>query len=274
MDNIHFYKMNGLGNDFVIFDQRVKKRKFSKNDIINISNRHKGIGCDQVITINMLENTNDELIEFYNSNGEEVYACGNGSRCVANLLMNEKKINKIQIHTKEKSLVCKKLENDFISIDMGKPKLGWKEIPLSEDIKDNKINYKAHEIILENPFFVNVGNPHIVFFVKNKNDYNIDQFGPLIENDNLFPEKINVSIAEIISQNKISIDVWERGAGKTMACGTAACATAVAAVINQNCHNNLEIILPGGSLNINYELSKNIIMSGKTELTFEGSFEL
>ena len=103
MDNIHFYKMNGLGNDFVIFDQRVKKRKFSKNDIINISNRHKGIGCDQVITINMLENTNDELIEFYNSNGEEVYACGNGSRCVANLLMNEKKIDKIQIHTKEKS---------------------------------------------------------------------------------------------------------------------------------------------------------------------------
>lgn len=274
MENMHFYKMNGLGNDFVIFDQRVKKREFSKNDIINISNRHKGIGCDQVITINKLEDSDIELIEFYNSSGEEIYACGNGSRCVASLLMNEKKVDKIKLRTKEKILICQKNKKNIISIDMGQPRLNWKEIPLKEDIVGESLQYKIAELTLINPFFTNVGNPHIIFFVKNKSDYDINQFGPLIENDDLFPEKVNVTIAEIISQNRITIDVWERGAGRTLACGTAACATAVAAIINQGCNNNLDIELPGGTLNIFYESNKNIIMSGKTELSFEGSFEL
>ena len=274
MKTKHFIKMHGLGNDFVIFDQRVDSQEFSKEDIINISDRNKGIGCDQVITINNMAGTKTELIEFYNSNGEEVYACGNGSRCVANLLMKEKNINEIKIHTKEKKLICSRVSDDIISIDMGKPQLDWKDIPLIEDPKNKKIQFKIDDIILENPKFINVGNPHIIFFVDKIDNFDIHKFGPLIENNKLFPEKINVSIAEIVSSSKILLNVWERGAGKTLACGTAACAASVVAIMFHKCDNELSVSLPGGDLNIFYEINKNIIMSGKTELSYEGNFEL
>ena len=281
METIYFYKMHGLGNDFVIFDQREgalashgkKKHTFSKKDILNICDRNKGVGCDQVIIINE-KSSQEVLIEFYNSNGEEIHACGNGSRCVANLLMKEKQLNEIQIKTKERKLSCKRVDGDIISIDMGKPKFDWTEIPLKENPIVDNIKYHVDGLTLEQPYFVNVGNPHVIFFVEDINQYEIGKFGPLIETDQLFPEKVNVSIAQIISPNIISINVWERGAGRTLACGTAACAVAVAAITYHNCNNELEIELPGGKLDISYKMNKNIAMSGKTELSFEGRFEL
>ena len=273
METLHFYKMHGLGNDFVIFDQRSKKRAFSKEDILNICDRNKGIGCDQLIIINR-NSENEELIEFYNSSGEEVYACGNGSRCIANLLMKEKQVNEIEIRTKERKLFCQRINGNIISIDMGKPKFDWKEIPLKEKPIIDNIKYEIDDLTLKEPYFVNVGNPHAIFFVEDIKLYGIDKFGPFIENDELFPEKVNVSIAKIVSQNSISINVWERGAGKTLACGTAACAVAAAAIKYKNFNNQIEIKLPGGKLDISYKVGSSIIMSGKTELSFEGHFEL
>ena len=273
METLHFYKMHGLGNDFVIFDQRSKKRAFSKEDILNICDRNKGIGCDQLIIINR-NSENEELIEFYNSSGEEVYACGNGSRCIANLLMKEKQINEIEIKTKERKLFCKRVDENIISIDMGEPKFDWKEIPLKENPITDSIKYEIDGLTLNQPYFVNIGNPHVIFFVEDITLYGIDKFGPLIENDELFPEKVNVSIAEIDSESSISINVWERGAGKTLACGTAACAVTATAVKYKNFNNQVEIKLPGGKLDILYKSESNIIMSGKTELSFEGHFEL
>ena len=266
--------MNGLGNDFVIFDQRSENTQFSKYELIKIADRNTGIGCDQVILIKSKSNHDGELIEFFNSNGQEVMACGNGSRCVANLLMMEKDINEIKINTKERPLNCTRVSENIISIDMGIPNFHWNKIPLKLNPDENQLSFTSGNKTLDHPFFINIGNPHIIFFVNNLDQYDILKFGPMIENHELFPEKINVNIANIISKNEISLNVWERGAGYTRACGTGACATAVAAIKNHNCQNELKISLPGGTLDINYELNKNIIMSGATEISFEGSFEL
>ena len=157
---------------------------------------------------------------------------------------------------------------------MGKPKFDWKEIPLKEDPSEKQIVFTVGGESLDSPFFVNVGNPHIVFFVNNIDKFDILKFGPEIENHDLFPEKINVSIANVVSKNEISLNVWERGAGYTLACGTGACATAVAAIKDLNLQNQLKVSLPGGTLDIHYKLDSNIIMSGETEISFEGSFEL
>jgi len=274
MTILKFTKMHGLGNDFVIFDQRSDGYSFTKDEVVKIADRNTGIGCDQIILIKALTDYDGELIEFYNSSGEEVMACGNGSRCVANLLMKEKNVNEITIKTKERSLNCQRVSDDIVSIDMGKPKFDWKEIPLKEDPSEKQIVFTLGSESLDNPFFVNVGNPHIVFFVNNIDKFDILKFGPEIENHDLFPEKINVSIANVVSKNEISLNVWERGAGYTLACGTGACATAVAAIKGLNLQNQLKVSLPGGTLDIHYKLDSNIIMSGETEISFEGSFEL
>ena len=181
--------------------------------------------------------------------------------------------NEIEIRTKERKLFCQRIDGNIISIDMGKPKFDWKEIPLKENPITDSIKYEIDGLTLNQPYFVNIGNPHVIFFVEDITLYGIDRFGPLIENDELFPEKVNVSIAEIDSESSISINVWERGAGKTLACGTAACAVAAAAVKYKNFNNQVEIKLPGGKLEISYKPDSNIIMSGKTELSFEGHFE-
>ena len=274
METVLFTKMHGLGNDFVIIDQRLHKYDLNTKNIKAIANRNTGIGCDQLITINNHESQERPLIEFFNSNGEEVFACGNGSRCVANILMTERHIEQIEIFTKEKKLSCKRISKDLISIDMGKPFFEWEKIPLSKQINNHEINFKIDNMKLEFPSFVNVGNPHVVFFVENINDYLIDKFGPLIETNELFPEKINVSIAQINKKNHIALNVWERGAGKTLACGTAACATGIIAIENKRCENNIKVTLPGGDLNISYSPEENVIMSGLTEISFQGEFNI
>ena len=274
MTNFNFIKMNGLGNDFVIIDQRDKPFQLSENQIKTICDRKQGIGCDQLIYIRNSDQNELYLMKFFNSSGEEISACGNGTRCVANYLMTEKDSNEIKINTIEKIVSCKKLEDNIISVEMGKPKFHWEEIPLSHDVKQDIPTFKLGEKLITNPFFLNIGNPHAIFFVNDINDYNIDKFGPLIECNELFPEKINVSFAKIINDNKILLNVWERGAGKTEACGTAACATVVAAVESGLSENKVLVTLPGGNLDIHYNEEKNIIMTGPTQLDYEGEFKI
>ena len=271
MKKFDFTKMHGLGNDFVIIDERDMKVNLSRTEIISVANRHTGIGCDQLITIGINSESNI-LIRFFNSDGEEVSACGNGSRCVARMLMEENNASQINIYTKAGLLSCKKISNNIISINLGVPKLNWQEIPLDKKYDASLIHFKLNDVSISNPYFVNVGNPHAIFFVDNLNNFNIEDFGPLIENDKMFPEKCNVTIAQIISPSHIKINVWERGAGKTLACGTAACATTVAAYLKKLTTNKIVVSLPGGDLDIEY--NSDIVMSGATEVSFKSSFKI
>ena len=257
------FKMDGLGNDFVIIDQRNDQFELTNDQIKKICNRNF-IGCDQLIFIKKNEKI-DANMEFYNSDGSVSGACGNGTRCVAYLLSKEMNKNKIIIGTESGNLESKILEEKLVETKIGPAKTNWDEIPLVK--KSDTINLRYKIVDNNNKEYfggtaVNVGNPHIVFFVNNIEDFNLEKIGPEIENDKLFPEKCNVTLAKIINENHIKIKVWERGAGLTKACGTAACATTYAAKINGKIKNKTEVEFELGKLSIFIDESKNISMTG------------
>ena len=263
MINLEAYKMDGLGNDFIIFDRRKKSISLTKDQIMKISDRNN-IGCDQVIFIEK-DNTNDAFLKFYNSDGGEISACGNGSRCVAYLLMKESNKKEISIKTKAGILYSNLASKNLVRINMGQPNFQWDKIPLSEkmDYKNLniKINYKDKKELIGG-FSLSVGNPHIIFFVEHLNNYNLDELGPTIESHNYFPEKCNVTLATIISRKHIKIKVWERGAGLTKACGTAACAAAVSSAVLKLTEKKVDIEFQKGLLNIEWQKDNNIYMTG------------
>ena len=257
------FKMDGLGNDFVIIDQREKNISLSNDQIIKICDRDF-IGCDQLIFIKK-DNNSDAELEFYNSDGSKSDACGNGTRCVAHLLSKENSKKEINLTVASKILKSNIFENNLVETSIGSPKMNWNEIPLSKN-SDTK-NLKIKLIDSENKEFiggiaVNVGNPHIIFFVENIDKFNLEKIGPEIENHELFPEKCNVTLAKKISPNLIKIKVWERGAGLTKACGTAACATAVAANLENLANSKTEIEFSMGKLLISIDEKNNINMMG------------
>ena len=257
------FKMDGLGNDFVIIDQRKQRVSLSNDQIIKICDR-KFIGCDQLIYIKKDSNSDAEL-EFYNSDGSKSNACGNGTRCVAHLLSKENNKKEINLTVSSKILKSKIFENNLVETSIGSPKIKWDEIPLSKNSDTKNLNIKL--IDNENNEFiggiaVNVGNPHIIFFIENIDKFNLEKIGPEIENHELFPEKCNVTLAKKISQNLIKVKVWERGAGLTKACGTAACATAVAANLENLSNSKTEIEFSTGKLLISINDKNNISMLG------------
>ena len=257
------YKMDGLGNDFVIIDQRNKTIELSKKEIIKICDRNF-IGCDQLIVIK--ENKNlDASLEFFNSDGSISGACGNGTRCVAYLLSKENNKKEINVWTSSTTLKSTILNNNLVETQIGVPKIKWDEIPISENKNTKNLGIK---ILDENKnehvggTAINVGNPHVVFFVENINNFNIKEIGPEIENNRLFPEKCNVTLAKVINKNLIKVKVWERGAGLTKACGTAACAAAVAGNINGFTKEKIDIEFELGKLSIFIDTKNNIHMKG------------
>ena len=264
MNNLKAYKMDGLGNDFVIFDIRKKSISLSKEQIIKISDRNN-IGCDQVIFINKDKNS-DAFLKFYNSDGGEIDACGNGSRCVAYFLMKENKSKNISLRTKVGVLYAKLNNENLVSINMGKPIFEWDKIPLIKKMNNKnlgiKINDKnGNEVV--GGFSLSIGNPHVIFFVENINQFNLEEIGPNIENHSYFPQKCNVTLANIINAKNIKVKVWERGAGITKACGTAACAAAISGTLlklNDRCVN---IEFEKGLINIDWKKDNNIYMTGK-----------
>ena len=256
-------KMDGLGNDFVIIDQRQKKIALSKDQIIKICDRDF-IGCDQLIYIKNSHNADAEL-EFYNSDGSGSDACGNGTRCVAYLLSKEKNIKNISLQVGSKQLNSKLLDDGQVETIIGVPKTDWKEIPLSENldtknlglsIKDNNNKETVGGI------GINVGNPHTIFFVNEIENFSIEKIGPEIENHKLFPERCNFTLAQKINKNHYRVKVWERGAGLTKACGTAACATAVAANLEKLENSRTEIEFSLGKLIISIDEKQQIHMKG------------
>jgi len=264
MNKLEAYKMDGLGNDFIIFDKREKPISLTKDQIITISNRNN-IGCDQVIFIESDKNSKT-FLKFYNSDGGEISACGNGSRCVAYLLMKENKSKNISLKTKVGILEAKLNDKNLVSINMGQPNFEWKKIPLLKEMNNKNLKLKINSIDgkeVVGGFSLNVGNPHVIFFVDDLSKFNLKKIGPIIENHSYFPEKCNVTLATIKNKKHIIAKVWERGAGITKACGTAACATAVSGAflkLNERC---VDIEFSEGLLNIDWNINNNIYMTGK-----------
>ena len=260
MTLINAFKMDGLGNDFIIIDRRKNSINLSKKQIIKIGDRNN-IGFDQIIFIEK-ETEGTFPISIYNSDGNEISACGNGSRCIAYLLSKEKNVGKIILKTNNRLLNASIVGNLMVKIKMGKPIFNWNKIPLSKKLDCENINLKIDNNVFKEGFCLNIGNPHIIFFVKNYLIHDLKTIGPKIENHKIFPEKCNVTFAQIIDKKNISISVWERGAGLTKACGTAACATAVASTIKKLTENNVNIRFNEGILNIKIDENQNIFMTG------------
>ncbi len=257
------FKMDGLGNDFVIIDNRQKITNLTKDQIVKICDRNF-IGCDQLIFIES-DSSADASLRFFNSDGGESGACGNGTRCVADLISKEKGSNSIVLNTLSGKLKSQILEKKVVMTEIGKAKLKWNEIPLSKEIDTKNLNIKIIDKNNDEHLggtAINVGNPHIVFFVKNIKDFDIEKIGPEIENHEIFPEKCNVTIAQILNKNLIKVKVWERGAGLTKACGTAACASAYAGKLNNLTENKTDIEFLTGRLSISIDENDSIYMKG------------
>lgn len=264
MNKLDAYKMDGLGNDFIIFDKRKKSISLTKDQIIKISDR-SNIGCDQVIFIDNDKNSNTSLT-FYNSDGGEIAACGNGSRCTAYLLMKENNNKKISLRTKVGILQAELDDKNLVRINMGQPNFKWEKIPLSKEMDNKNLKIKINSTDgkeIEGGFSLSVGNPHIIFFVEDFNKFNLKEIGPKIENHNYFPERCNVTLASIKNKKHVKVKVWERGAGLTKACGTAACATAVSGAVLKLNERYVDIEFQEGLLNIDWNADNNIYMTGK-----------
>ena len=261
--DIKAFKMDGLGNDFVIIDNRKEITNLTKEQIIKICDRNF-IGCDQLIFIET-DKSADAYLKFYNSDGGQSGACGNGTRCVADLISKDLNIKSVVLKTLSGNLKSEILENNIVTTEIGKAKTEWNEIPLSEKLNTKNLNIKIND--KNNKEYsggtaVNVGNPHIIFFVNKIDNFDIKKIGPDIENYKIFPEKCNVSIAQIINNSLIKVKVWERGAGLTKACGTAACATAFASKLNNLTGDKTDIEFENGKLTISIDEKNSIHMKG------------
>lgn len=264
-----FTKMHGLGNDFVIFDARSEPLTLSAAQARFVADRRIGVGCDQVITLLPSQDA-DLFMRVQNADGSEVGACGNATRCAAKLIGNGD--NNLLIETQEAVLSCSRAEGDMIAVDLGEPRLVWSDIPLAREMDTLHGDYTAGP--LSDPAFVNVGNPHIVFFVEDADAIDLATLGPKIETDPLFPERINVNVVSLDSADHLRLRTWERGAGLTMACGTGACASTVAAIRRELTGRAVTVRLDGGSLAIEWREDDHIIMTGPAATSFSGTLTL
>ena len=272
MEKINFIKMHGLGNDFVIIDNRQGNLTINNTLINKLSDRKSGAGCDQLITINASKEIDIHAkIEIFNPNGDRAEACGNGTRCVAKLLFEESDRDELQIQSDAGILYAKKIDSKNISVNLGKLSTNWKDIPLAREI--DTLNIPININGFGNGVAVNIGNPHVVFFGQNIDEVDLKSIGLEIEHHELFPEKTNVEIVEIINKYTIKMRVWERGAGLTLACGSGACASVFAGQIKNLLDNNVEVQLERGSLFINIE-NNEATMKGPAEISFHGTLEV
>ena len=275
---IPFSKMNGLGNDFVVVDARRSPRRFSRDEVIRISDRDSGIGCDQFIVMENASGTPDVdvFMRIFNREGGEVAACGNATRCIAHVVMEETGRPSATVMTNAGLLFAREgAAPGTVTVDMGVPRFEWDRIPLSEKFHDTRaIELMVGPIgapVLHSPSVVNVGNPHAIFWVDDLEITDLSKTGPLLEHHPLFPEGANISLAVVESRDLIRLKVWERGAGLTRACGTAACAAAVCAARKGLTGRSVDVVLPGGPLHIDWTADTGrILMTGPWQHDFDG----
>ncbi|WP_017670223.1 diaminopimelate epimerase [Blastomonas sp. AAP53] len=264
MAQLRFHKMHGLGNDFVVFDARDQDLSLTADQVRALADRHLGIGCDQLIVMRPAQNA-DFFMQIFNHDGSEVSACGNATRCVVALAGRD-----VTIATGA-GLLQGQLGENAVTIDMGLPALDWDAIPLAYPM--DTLTMPVGWEHLTDPAAVNMGNPHVIFFVADAHAVELDRLGPLIEQDPLFPERVNVNVAQI-ADDGIHLRVWERGAGLTLACGTGACATAVAAIRRKLVTGPVAVHLPGGTLTIDWQPGSTVRMAGPASHVFTGEIDL
>lgn len=259
-----FHKMHGLGNDFVIIDARARDLSetltMSVAKASAIANRHSGIGCDQLIILRPSDKA-DVRMQIYNADGGEVEACGNATRCVVKLLGDSTSIET------SGGMLSGQVTDEGAIVDMGHPRFDHDTIPLAYAM--DTLHMPVGWEDLQDPATVNVGNPHVIFFVEDSDAVELDRLGPMIEVDPLFPERVNVNVAHI-KDGDIHLRVWERGVGLTRACGTGACATAVTAIRRGLVQSPVQVHLPGGTLTLSWQQGDAIMMQGPTTYVFSG----
>lgn len=271
--SVAFYKMNGLGNDFVVVDTRAQRLKIGAAAAKRIGDRHRGVGFDQLLVIEPASGAGDAVMRIWNPDGSIAEACGNGTRCVADLLLKESGKASLSLLTDGGLLTCRRTEDGRVTVDMGEPKLDWQDIPLAERMDTRTLDIQLGPIdapVLLGPSAVNMGNPHCIFFVENAEAHDLKKIGPMIEHHPLFPERANISLAQVKSKGEIRLRVWERGVGMTLACGSAACAATVAAARRKLADRKVKIVLDGGPLDIEWRDDNHVLMTGPTELNFTG----
>ena len=262
-----FRKMHGLGNDFVVLDARERPLALDAAGVRRIADRRLGVGCDQLITVEASPRA-DAFMRIHNADGGEVAACGNATRCVAALLMQERGATRVTIETRAGLLQASAAEAGQVTVDMDAPSVGWSDIPLRDPCDTLHVPFTRGPLV--DGCAVNVGNPHIVFFVPDAAAIDLSALGPAIEHDPFFPERVNVNVAQILAPDRIRLRVWERGAGITLACGTGACATLTAAARRNLAGRRATIVLDGGPLVIEWTAANRLLMTGPVAQSFDG----
>ena len=277
--NHAFVKMNGLGNEIVVVDMRGQTGTIGAAEA-RAAAQPSGAPYDQLMTLHAPRTPGtDAYVRIYNNDGSEAGACGNGMRCVAELLFKETGKRALTLETAAGLLSCWKGDQPLVStVDMGKPRFAWNEIPLAEKFEDTRaIDLQIGPIdrpILHSPSVVSMGNPHAIFWVDDVGAYDLRKVGPLLENHPIFPERANISLAQVASREHLVVRTWERGAGLTKACGSAACASAVAAARLGLVERTVTVALPGGELRIEWRASDDhVLMTGPVAYEYEGKFD-
>jgi len=275
MSELAFTKMHGLGNDFVVLDARRGPIDLDEKLARVISDRRLGIGCDQILVIEPPTGANgqgdikaDIFMRILNADGSEAEACGNGTRCVAAKVMAETEAEELKVETRAGILTAEAAGDGNFAVDMGPANLDWKDIPLSREADTLHLGIEAG--MLSDPVAVNVGNPHCVFFVDDVAKVPLEELGPKLETDDLFPERTNVEVAQILPNGAVRLRVWERGVGITRACGSGACATLIAASRRELMPRNGIVILDGGALGIDWKEDNHVFMVGPVATSFSG----
>jgi diaminopimelate epimerase len=272
-----FLKMHGLGNDFAIFDARTFPLALNSASVKAIADRRRGVGCDQVIVMEKAKGAG-AFMRIYNADGGEVGSCGNAARCVGFLLMSEAGSDEVKIETTGGPLLCRRAERSNVTLDMGVPRLDWREIPMTQAVDTSSFSLDVPgytERALKGAAAVSVGNPHCVLFVENAEQAPVDSLGPAIEHHPWFPLRTNVEFVERRGPRQLRMRVWERGVGVTLACGTGACAAAVAASVRGLVERDVTVELDGGVLDIEWrEADDHVLMTGPVGFSFAGEIDL
>ena len=272
MNTVNFTKMQALGNDFIVIDARDNGFSMTPAQIRRICDRRLGIGCDQLIVLEHSPEA-DIFMRIYNADGSQSGACGNATRCVADIALRESGKDRIGIETVSGLLECLRADARMVTVDMGAPRLNWDEIPLASTTDTIHLDIGAGPFA--GPVAVNMGNPHAVFFVADIENQPVTAYGSTLENHEIFPERANIEFAEVLDASNIRMRVWERGAGVTLACGSGACATAVAAIRRGLTDRKVKIHMDGGPLDIEWrETDGHVLMTGGFDYVFKGQYFL
>jgi diaminopimelate epimerase len=269
---IEFTKMHGLGNDFVVIDARADAFAVDAAAARAIADRHRGIGCDQVLILEQPRAEGAEIfMRIFNADGGEAEACGNGARCVADLVMRAGGRNTVTIETVAGTLVATRAGDRRVAVDMGAPRLAWQDIPLARECDTLHVPLALNG--LADPVCTSMGNPHATFFVADAEAIDLAHLGPKLEHDPIFPARANIGVAQILGPGRLRLRVWERGDGLTLACGSGACAALVAAARRGLTGRSAELCLDGGALAIEWRADNHVVMTGPVAMSFTGTLD-